>query len=495
MVRDKLRALFSFPVMLGSVLVVWVYLKGGGGVGDPDLWWHLRNADYLWTHGKLPASDMFSYTTLGHPWMNHEWLAELPYYLAWRVGGLVGVYVVFMLLLEVILLGLFYLSCKSSGNLKGSFLAAGFAVFLATVGFGPRTILFGYLYLLILVFLLWRFRGAGHAPLWLIPILFCLWINTHGSWLLGMIVFGIVVVTGLWEGQWGRVEAERWSPQQMKHLLLTGVASLAALFVNPYGHRLVFYPFDLAFRQKLNIAHVQEWASINFHDATGKVVFVLLAALLVGGLLRQRRWRLSELVLALFALYCGLTYMRFLFLAAILLTPLLAKLLDFVPPYRPEIDKHALNALVIAGVLVFIVVRFPSEDRLKDDLAKKFPVDALAFVKAEKVQSPIFNLYVWGGYIAWHDPATKTFIDGRADIYEYSGVLRDYLDVVSLQNSLQILEKYGVRTVMFPPQDPLCYLLRQNPEWKTAYSDSVCLILEKTASPAFEGDATPRPAP
>ena len=55
-----------------------------------------------------------------------------------------------------------------------------------------------------------------------------------------------------------------------------GIASAAALFVNPYGWRLVFYPLDLALRQKMNIAHVAEWVSINFHDMRGKLVLVLL---------------------------------------------------------------------------------------------------------------------------------------------------------------------------------------------------------------------------
>ncbi len=489
MVREKLRAISSFPVMLSVVLVGWVYFKSSGGIGDPDLWWHLRNADYLWTHGKLPAFDMFSYTTLGHPWINHEWLAEVPYYLGWRLGGLVGIYVVFTLLLEVILLGLFYLSYKASGNAKGAFLASGFTVLLAAVGFGPRTILFGYLYLLILTSLLWRFRTKGRGPLWLIPLLFCLWINTHGSWLLGMIVFGIFVVTGLLEGRWGRVEAERWSPQQLKHLTWIGIASVAALFVNPFTYRLVIYPFDLAFRQELNIGNVVEWASVSFHDDSGKVALILIAALLLGALLSRRPWKLSEVALALFGLYCGLTYIRFLFLAAILITPLLAKMLDVLPPYRPEIDKRVLNAAIMVGIVVFMVIRFPSEKRLEENVAKNFPVAALA--RAD-VQGPIFNLYEWGGYIAWKTPETKTFIDGRADIYEYTGVMKDYLDAAALKNTLEILDKYGVRSVMFPPEYPLSYFLRLRPEWKTAYSDKVCAILVKTS---VDTTAAPTPAP
>src|SRR4029077_676422 len=142
-----------------------------------------------------------------------------------------------------------------------------------------------------------------------------------GSWLLGLIVFGIVSAAGLVEGSWERVESERWTPAHLRKLIYTGLASLAALFVNPFGYRLVLYPFDLGFRQKLNIAHVAEWVSVDFHTPRGKVVLALLVILLASALLRNRRWNLTELGLLLFGLYCGLTYIRFLFLLAILAAP------------------------------------------------------------------------------------------------------------------------------------------------------------------------------
>jgi hypothetical protein len=483
--RERLCALFSFPLTLASLLALWVYvvIVGGGGVGDPDIWWHLRNAEYLLTNTKLPRFDMYSYTALGHPWINHEWLAEIPYYLAWRGFGLVGVYALCVLLLEAILLGLFFFCYKSSGNLKGSFLVSSFSVLLTAVSFGPRTILFGYAYLLVLLFVLWRFRSTGVAPLWILPPLFCLWINTHGSWLLGMIVLGIVVASGLLAGSWGPIEAVRWSPHQLKRLLLALGGCLASLFVNPYGYRLVLYPFDLAFRQKLNIAHVDEWTSVDFHDARGKVVFILLVAVLLGALLGRCRWKLEDLGLAVFALYCGLTHVRFLFLAAILLAPLLAKFLNFIPPYRREADRPLLNALLVFGVLVILAGRFPSQGELENSVAKTYPADFLQFVKARKLPGRIFNFYIWGGYLAWNDPEMKTFIDSRTDVFEYTGVLKDYLDAIALKDTFRVLDKYEVRYVLFPPQEPLSYLLRQSRDWKVIFSTNVIAIFER-AGPA-----------
>ena len=290
----RLQLAFSFLTMLTFLLVTLQFVMTRGSIADPDIWWHLRNAEYLFQNHQLPRQDLYSFTVSGAPWINHEWLAEVPYYLAWRAWGLAGINAVTLLVIELIFLGLLYLCYQESGHFKASIAACCFCTFLAKVSYGPRTILFGYLYLVILLIILQRFRRKGHAPLWLIPPLFCLWINTHGSWSLGLILFSIIAAAGLVKKGCGMVDAEPWSPSQIRKLVVTGVASVAALFVNPFGARLVFYPFDLAFRQKLNISHVAEWVSVDFHDLRGKLVLVLLVALFLAALLRRRRWTVGR---------------------------------------------------------------------------------------------------------------------------------------------------------------------------------------------------------
>ncbi len=495
MLLEKLRRIFRFHVALGAFLVLWIYMLAGREVGDPDIWWHLWNARYLLTTGHLPNVDMLSYTAQGHAWLNHEWLGEIPYYLVWRAAGLQGILVLSIALVEVILLGLFYLATKESGNVKSAALACWLAGLLAVVSFGPRTILFGYVLMLALLLLLRRYRVEGRAPLWALPLLFCVWANTHGSWLLGLIVYGLFVASGLVEGTWGNVVARKWSPQQLKGLIAAGGASVVALFLNPYGYRLVYYPFDLAFRQKLNVQNVEEWASVNFHVTRGKVVLALLAVLALGILMRQIRWTLQEVALGAFALYLGLTYIRFLFLLAIIITPMVAKLLDFLPPYEPEIDKPVANAVVCAAVLFILVARFPTRAQLAGAVAEKFPTDALTFVKAHPLQGHVFNEYIWGGYIAWNAPEVKTFIDSRTDIFEYVGAFKDYLDTINIRNPLAVFRKYDVRYVMMSSKSAVAYLLENTGGWKMIYSDNVTKIFERNdASVAGQPDVSTKPA-
>lgn len=446
--RPGWHAWFSFPAMLTALLTLIVFIMARPNFNDPDIWWHLRNAEYLFRFHQLPSHDTFSFTVAGHDWMNYEWLGEIPYYLAWRAGGILGLRLLSFGMVEAIFLGLLYLCYKASGNIKASVAACCVTSFLAVVSFGPRTILFGYALLVLLLIVLERFRRLGRAPLWLLPPLFCLWINTHGSWLLGLAIFGLIAAAGLVEGRWGRIESVRWNPQQTRQLVVSALASVAALFVNPFGYRLLLYPFDIGFRQKLNIAYVAEWVSVNFHDTRGKVVLGLLIALLLASLLREMRWQLADVALLLFGLYFGLTYIRFLFLLAILAAPVLSKLLDFVGDYDPAIDKPLLNALFIAGILGAMIYYFPRTVELEQSIAREYPAEARPYLRAHPPAAPMLNFYLWGGYLGWYDRSLKVFVDSRVDIYEHAGVFQDYIDLLALKNHRGILDKYQIRSVL-----------------------------------------------
>ena len=76
MLRDRMRAVFSFPVAVGSILAWLVHQKAEAGVGDPDIWWHLRNAQFLVQQHHFPRQDMYSFTAAAKPWVNTEWLAK-----------------------------------------------------------------------------------------------------------------------------------------------------------------------------------------------------------------------------------------------------------------------------------------------------------------------------------------------------------------------------------------------------------------------------------
>jgi hypothetical protein len=468
-----------FHFALAALVVVAVFLfSGGGSMRDPDIWWHLNNAEQI-VHGHMPHVDVYSFTAKGSPWMDHEWLAEVPYYLAFRTFGLRGLYATFLLLAVLIELGILYRCYKLTGDIKNSFVVAIFCVLLIVVSFGPRMLLFGWIYMLVLLVAMDRFREGSARAIWVLPPLFLLWVNTHGSWLIGLAVFGLIAASGLISFDLGQVLAEKWTRPQFKSLIIVSVLSCAALFVNPYGYKLVTYPYDMAFHQTLNVAHVEEWQSVNFHDGRGKVMLILLGALLACAWFSKRRWRLEEAALVCLALYSGLTYVRFVFLMALLISPILAARLKLFPPYNAKIDKPWLNlavALIVCGIIVY---RFPTESKIQETVADSYPVKSVQYLREHNVKDNVLNYFLWGGYLERYYPEMPVFIDSRVDIFEYNGTLKDYLDIIGLKDSLALLDKHKIEYAFLTPSDPFAYFLRNTPSWEVVYEDKISILLKR----------------
>jgi hypothetical protein len=474
-----IRRLFGFPVLLAVLFALVVFLAVPKKVADPDIGWHLRNAEiHLQTHAFLHR-DLYSFTTSGKPWMDHEWLAEIPLYLAWRAFGPSGIFLVTLLAIEIILLGILGLAYLESGSMKAAFVVGFAALFLASVSFGPRTLLFGWMFLVLELGLLGGFR-RGRDFLWALPFVFLMWINTHGSWIIGLVILAVFAICGCVQGTWGSIEATRWTGPQAHKLARVSLLSTLALFVDPYGWRLVLYPFDMAFHQKLNIASVDEWKSLDFHSPRGKIVLAVMAAAILLQLVRRRRWLLHEVLFLLIGTYAALTYSRFLFLAAILIIPLLAKDLAQWMPYHADRDKPWLNAAIMLGAVVTVCLLFPSNRQLNDLDSAIYP-DAAAqnYLRTFHPRGNVFNDYLWGGYLIWNVRQVPVFIDSRVDVFERNGVLADYLHAIRIEDSLQILDKYSIQYVLFENHRPLTYLLQHTPGWKVDYQDKTAILFER----------------
>ena len=237
---------FSFPVMCMFLLAAVIFRYSARGIAEPDIWWHLRNARTLLQFHSFPRMDTYSFSAAGSPWINFEWLSEVPFFLGFKAMGLQGILAVYFAVLVLIYVGVYYRSCRAGADCKDAAVATLGAICLGGVSMAPRMLLFGWLCMVGLLLVLDRFRRTGKG-LWLLPPLFALWINLHGSWVFGMVVLVLTIASGLVEGEWGLVVARRWTSGELKKLLLALAASLAALFVNPFGYKLVLYPFDASF--------------------------------------------------------------------------------------------------------------------------------------------------------------------------------------------------------------------------------------------------------
>src|ERR1051325_1552621 len=122
MKRPLFRQIFSFEAMLGAGLVVVAASTVCHRISDPDLWWHLKVGQIIWTTHAIPTRDTFSFTTGGHAWAAHEWLAQLSIYGAYAAAGYRGLIAWLIALASAIFLVSYALCWRVSRNSLVAFL-------------------------------------------------------------------------------------------------------------------------------------------------------------------------------------------------------------------------------------------------------------------------------------------------------------------------------------------------------------------------------------
>jgi hypothetical protein len=496
--------LVSFQVFLGALLVaavflnLWVRLAATAaaptGVAhatfvEGDTYWHIAAGDRILATHTWPTTNYYSFTAPQSKWLAYEWLGEVVMAEASHLGGPRVLLGMLFALVSMILLGVYYYAWLRSGNAKAAFVACAVVLPLLAVCFSLRPQLLGYIFLLATLIALERYRQGRARQLWILPLIFLLWVNTHGTFVLGLIAIAVYSAAGLREFRVGGVEAVRWAPAQLRHIVIAGAASVLALLVNPYGINLLRYEIGAA-SQPVNMAYFQEWQPLSFSESFGEWFLVVLLAFMAAVVLGRLSLHADEISLIVIAVYMACVHQRLIVFFAIVIAPALALLLArWMEPYDPAKDHPWLNLALIAAFGALIAVAFPANARLEKLIQRTQPVRALAYLRQHPVAGPMFNDNFWGGYMIWSNPARKVFIDGRCDAYEPSGVLANYIKIISLdRSSLPLLERYGVSSCLLQRSAPLCNLLDATGKWRRAYEDDLSVIYVKRnlASPALE---------
>jgi hypothetical protein len=431
-------------------------------VDDPDIWWHLANARILTTTHQMIHFDPYSFTVTGHRWINWEWLSEQPFWFSYQHFGLRGIYLLTWLLLCGNILFVYWRGYWKARHAGAAFWAAAVGFVLMTVNSGPRMIIFAYLAMSAELAILEAADRGRTRLLWLLPPLFCLWVNLHGTWLIGIVLLALYIACGLFPLKLGVFEQRAFSARDRGQLLAVLGVSLIALLGNPYGWRLLWNPFDMMLNQKLSVATIAEWAPLNLAKADGKAVAAAIMLMVVANCIRGHKWKVYELAFVFLAWYAAIAHIRFAFLAAVLTTPLLAG--DIQRAFSLDSDAKTIpvmNAVMAAGALCFVLLMFPSETKLRARLALQFPIQTIRSIKPE------WRTFDWdyvGGMMAFE--AKPSFIDSRFDSFDHVGVMAEYRSIMEAHNAFALMDKYRVDHALVKDYLPITDLLLHSPGWR-----------------------------
>ncbi|MCB8947197.1 MAG: hypothetical protein H6653_04190 [Ardenticatenaceae bacterium] len=454
---------------------------------DPDMWWHLRTGEFILQNG-IPAQDVFTFTVPQNAWVTHEWLSQLIMWLVYLAGGLPGL-ILFFAALIALTYWLLYLACDGRPYL------AAFIVLLSAITsaivWGARPQIFNLLLTAVFVLIVERVKEGKWRPrtLWWLPLLTLIWANLHSGYLLGVVLLGTYAVGDLAQ-RWLATPTERTLPQPVIFQLFgVTIVSFLAAAVNPSGIELWIYPF-LTLGSGAMQAYIQEWHSPDFHQTYFWPFAGMLALGAIGWIFNKKHPTITELLLLLGTGAAGLLSARHIPLFAIVATPIIVRHWQDViassrfaaasqNPQPKQVIKPLFAVLnwviLLVAVATAVLYTISKIDNNQIAIAAQYPVAAVDYLEASGLdEARGYNSYNWGGYLIWR--GVPVFVDGRADVYGDSFLLR-YRETFEVRATWEEpLDEYAVDYVLMERGTPLTAVLAASPEWTQVYEDEIAEI-------------------
>ncbi len=351
---------------------------------SPDVWWHLSAGRWIWAHVAVPATDAFSFTRAGAPWIDFEWGFQLLLYPFGLLGdwGLWGAKAVLLALAFYPIDGL--LRDRKASALERALGAAFWAAAIL-----PKADVRADL--VSAAFFAWQLRrlASGKASFLAGFIGFALWVNLHAGFALGLALYPA----------WALVQSLTGGKRPEALGAEACGAALGAL-LNPYG--LGLYPVFVAHSLDPVRAFVAEWGAFSLRYP---FQWPLGAALLAGA---ASAWRVRRhepaLAAAAIALGAATLYSaRFNVYWPAAAVPLMVVTLPV---------ETSLVALSLLFAVSTRVVQWGQP--YQDVFVSRRAVDFVVAERATFAPLRVFNTYEWGGYLGWRlGPEGKVYGDGR----------------------------------------------------------------------------------
>lgn len=470
-------------------------------LGDAGIGWHIRTGQQILSTHAIPRMDSFSSSMQGRPWFAWEWLYDVLVGKLDAMFGLNGVVWLTAFVIAAVFACTFRLLIARGTEMCAAVVLVLLAVSASMIHFLARPHVLTWLFTLTWFSILDSSeressdgQGKSRNQLWALPLLMLLWVNIHGGFLVGFVLWGIFLVAAMWT--WLRSRSDRieealqkiTAGKRAQRLVLVGLLSAAASIVNPYG--LSLYSHILSYlSNRFLMDHIDEFRSPDFHGWAQRCFLILLVITLATLAVRGRRLRLSGGLTVLFTVYAGLYASRNIPISSILLVLVVGPLVPSIGFGRSFFHRmrvveggqrgHLWPILAVLGTL-FIVAhggRYGSSILIDAHFdPKRMPVEAVTYLRTYQVQGPILSVDYWGGYLIYRlYPSSQVVVDDRHDLYGEQ-FLKPYLKMIRGERGWdEFLQTHNASCVLLPRDVALASILNENKEWKTIYADDVAI--------------------
>lgn len=455
-----------------------------------DLGRHLKLGEVVVNCFCVPQTNLFSYTHPDFHIINHEWLAEVIFYLVTATFGLNGL-LIFKMIIIITTASLLYLIALKKGSLFWVTIFSLVSITLFSMRFSVLPELFSYLFIGIFIFLIERYKTSKKLYLlMLLPVLEVLWVNMHIYFILGITIYGFFFLENI-------IKHRMFN----KKLLLIGLLLVFSTVINPSFIQGALLPFTFSANYGFNVEEnnspltIFEPTSTNSNIAYTLVLqvitFELLIVLFILTLFIKKQWRdIFHTGNGITAAFLGLKFTRCISLFGLLgFIPLVQSFTYLEEKLKKHIDLPMLQILKSVVVICIAIIVGIHLKGLGDYKILHFGFmpsteNATAFIKQADVKGRIFNNYIIGNYLVYAlYPQEKVYIDARPEAYPASFFDNYWKMMADEQFFNSQVEKYDINAVVFnvafedqAKSRPFLIRLLDSKDWIPVYGDGTVTI-------------------
>ncbi len=437
-------------------------------VADADLWGHVRFGLDTLQAGTIIQVDPYSYVTTGQRWINHEWLAEVLFALAWTAGGAPGLIFLKMtvgfLTIGLLYWHLFTLQLRLVRATILLLLIGSPLLFLFSSLVRPQ--IFTFLFFTLMLLIIRRADIGEYRWLWAAPLLLALWANLHGGVLAGL---GILCL-------WAALHLLfRW--QAWRQIIPSTLASITATLANPYGLDLLTFLLRTATGPR---PEINDWQPLKLVSIFGLMYLLVLIVSSAGlALSLQPRRPVLLILFGITALlpWTAIRHLPLFCIASLVFTgehfgnawnrALPQKKRELrISPWAASLPVTVAAALLLQGSTLNLHRIHITEDDL--------PMAAVALLKQSGVSGNLATRYGWGEYIIWHlGPQIKVSMDGRRETTYSTAIYQQNMNFMWGVNDWDaLLRQHWTDMALVKKYAPDYNLLKLKPDWLMVFEDS-----------------------
>ena len=442
-----------------------------------DYWFYVRIGKDIIETGAIPTVDTFSYSYPGRPIFYQPWLSAVIFWFAHSLGGATLTFLLRGICIAIAYTMIWTLMRAAGTGTKLATLLTILLGFSSSMNWSMRPQMFVYPLFAASLWVLWHWQKGRAKLMWILPLVTLLWVNLHGSFILGFILMGSALVFGAGD---------------RKQLAIWFGLSFVATFVNPRGVFVWQFVSDMLTSPSDQL-FATEWRPPVNAGWQMNIFFAWLLLFIPLAALSPRRLSVLEWIWFLGFGWLALSGLRyviwFMFIMALLSGPPLTELLKpFTRELATENSNLRSNFILGGSLLLLPLMMLPGirESWWKDNPPAYHeattPIAAAKWLAEHpNLPGPLFAEYTFSSYLTYALPARLLWIDNRFNAYPPEH-WKKYQAITSAKpqwDELLDADQINLLMLSLHSQPTLIQSVDETKEWCEQYRDKDAVIFSR----------------